>query len=92
MTVQAAIAFATFLLENNHVLTLDERLDDLTHYLCAFNCGSAHLYSAFGVNQKNFVKFYCVALVHLGEVMNIQLPAGLGVELLSLNFYNCVHL
>lgn len=92
MTVETAIAFATFFLENDYVFTLYEGINNLAYYLCTFYCGCTYGYVTVSVNEKNLVKFYCVAFVHLGEVMNIQLLASLGAELLSLDFYNCVHL
>ncbi len=92
MAVEAAIAFATFFLENDHVFTLNEGINHLANNLGALNGGSPNGYSTFGVNQQNLVELYCVAFVHIGDVMNIQLLACFGAELLSLDFYNCVHL
>ena len=92
MTVETAIAFATFFLENDHMFTLYKGINYLTHYLSAFYCRSTYLNCAFSVNEKNLLKFYCCAFFHISDVVNIQLLASFGAELLSLNFYNCVHL
>ena len=92
MAIETAIAFATFFLENNHVFTFHEGINYLANYLCALNGGSTYGYITFSVNEQNLVKFYLVAFVHISDVMNIQFLASLGAELLSLDFYNCVHL
>ncbi len=92
MTIETAIAFATFLLENDYVLTLNEGINHLANNLSTLYGGGTYGYVTIGVNQQNLVELYCVAFVHIGDVMNIQLLASLGAELLSLDFYNCVHL
>ncbi len=73
MTVQTAIAFATFLLENDDVFTFHEGSLYLANNLCTFDGRCANLNGTVGIYE-------------------IQLLAGLDTELLSLNFYNCVHL
>ena len=92
MTVKTAIAFATFFLENDHVFTFYEFFCYLANYFCTFYGGCTYLHSAIGVNQQHFAEFYSVAFLCIGDVMNKQVLAGFGFELLSLNFYNCVHL
>jgi len=92
MTVETAITFTTFFLENDYVFTLYEGIYYLAYYLCTFYGGCTYGNSTVCVNEKNLVKFYGCAFAHLSEVMNIQLLACLGAELLSLDFYNCVHL
>ena len=72
MTVQTAIAFATFLLEDDHVFTFHEGSLYLANNLCTFDGRCANLNGTVGIYE--------------------QLLALLGTELLSLNFYNCVHL
>ncbi len=75
MTVQTAIAFATFLLENDNVFTFHEGSLYLANNLCTFDGRCANLNGTVGIYE-----------------VDIQLLALLGTELLSLNFYNCVHL
>lgn len=92
MTVFTAIPFATFLLENDDFVALYKGNEYFTHYFCAFYCGSAHLNGAIGVSEENAVKFYFVSFFGVfAEIMNIQELVGLCLELLSLDFYNCVH-
>lgn len=92
MAVKTAIAFATFFLENNHVLTLYEFFFYLANYLCAFYGGRTYLNSAFCVNEQHFVELYFFAFLCVGDVVNEQVLTSFSLELLSLNFYNCVHL
>ena len=93
MTVQTAIAFATLLLEDNHVFTFHEGSLYLANNLCTFDGRCANLNGTVGIYEQDAVKLYCVTFFALvAEIVDIQLLASLGTELLSLNFYNCVHL
>ena len=93
MTVQAAIAFATFLLENDNVFTFYEGSLYLANNLCTFDGRCANLNGTVGIHEQDAVKLYRVAFLALvTEIVDIQLLAGLDTELLSLNLYNCVHL
>ena len=93
MTVQTAIAFATLLLEDNHVFTFHEGSLYLANNLCTFDGRCANLNGTVGIHEQDAVKLYRVTFLALvAEIVNIQLLALLGAELLSLNFYNCVHL
>ena len=93
MTVQAAIAFATFLLENDNVFTFHEGSLYLANNLCTFDGRCANLNGTVGIHEQDAVELYRVTFLALvAEIVDIQLLALLGTELLSLNFYNCVHL
>ena len=93
MTVQTAIAFATFLLENDDVFTFHEGSLYLANNLCTFDGRCANLNGTVGIHEQDAVKLYRVAFLALvAEIMDIQLLAGLDTELLSLNLYNSVHL
>ena len=93
MTVQAAIAFATLLLEDNHVFTFHEGSLNLANNLCTFDGRCANLNGTVGIHEQDAVKLYRVTFLALvAEIVDIQLLASLGTELLSLNLYNCVHL
>lgn len=93
MTVFATIAFAAFFLENDNLVTLHEGGEHFTHYFGTFHCGSTHFHSAVGFSEEHAVKFHLVSFFGgIAEIMNIQELVGFGLELLSLNFYNCVHL
>lgn len=93
MAIQATIAFATLLLEDDHVFTFHEGSLNLANNLCTFDGRCANLYGTVGIYEQNAVKLHRVAFLALvAEIVDIQLLALLGTELLSLNFYNCVHL
>ncbi len=93
MTVETAIAFATFLFENDDVFTFHEGSLYLANNLCTFDGRCANLYGTVGIHEQDTVKLYRVTFLALvAEIVDIQLLAVLGTELLSLNFYNCVHL
>lgn len=92
MSVQTAIAFATFLLENNHVFTFHEGCLYLANNFGTFDGRCAHCNSTVGIHEEDLGKFHGFTLLLLAaEIVNKQILAGLGAELLSLNFYNCVH-
>ena len=56
MAVFATVAFAAFLLEDNHLLTLHEGKEHLTVYFRTFNGRCADLYVAVGIQKKHFAK------------------------------------
>ena len=94
MAVFAAIAFATFFLENDHFVTFFEVLEYLANYFGAFDYGSTY-FNCFviGLSEENTVEFNGVTFFgSFAEIVNIQELAGFSLELLSLNFYDCVHL
>ena len=92
VTVQATITFSSLLLEDNYVLTFHEGSLYLANYLCTFYGRCTNFHVTVGVNEKNIAELYSVALFHLvAEEMNIQEFAGFGLELLSIDFSNCVH-
>ena len=93
MAVLAAIAFAALLLEDDHFVALYKRSENLADYLCPLEGGCANLYFVVGLSEENTVEFNCVAFFCLlTEIENIQELFSFSFELLSLNFYNCVHL
>ena len=92
MSVFTAIAFATFFLENDHFLTLHEGNENFAVYFGTFNGRCTNSYVAVGFEKKYFVERDSVSLFYfIAEVVNIQILAFFGLELLSLDFYNCVH-
>ena len=92
MAVFAAIAFATFLFENDHFVTFHEGGGHLAYYFGAFYGGSAYLYLAVGVNEENAVEFHGLTFLNFfAKVVNIQEAVLFCLELLALNFYDNVH-
>ena len=92
MAVFATIAFATFFLENDHFVTFNESFKNLAYNFSTLYNGSAYLYSTIGFSEEHTVKFNCVTYFFgITEIMNIQELVSFSFELLSLDFYNCVH-
>lgn len=93
MTVLATVVVATFLLENDNFIAFYEGTLYLANNFCPFYGGRAYFNGTVGVNEENAVEFYGLALFFLvAEIVYIQELACFGFKLLSLNFYNCVHL
>ena len=93
VAVLAAVAFATFLLEDDNLIALYEGTFHLANDFCPFYGGRAYFNGTVGVNEEDFVKLYGLALFLLvAEIVDIQEFAGFGLELLSLDFYDSVHL
>ena len=91
MTVALARVLATLHLEDNHLVALNERVNNFTNYLCSIYGGSTNLYCAVSIYEQHFLKFNSLASLGILNVVDEELLALLGLELLTLNFYNCVH-
>ena len=92
MAVLYAVTFATFLLENNHFVTLYERLCHFAYYLCTFYGRRSDFYVTVGIRKKHAVELYFVALFYLfAEIVYIQELVLFCFELLSLDLYNYKH-
>ncbi len=93
MAVLATIAFATFFLEDDYLLALYKRLENLANHLGTLYGGGTYFYCVVGFSEEHTVKFYCVTFfVSIAEIVNIQELLRLCLELLSLDFYDSVHL
>ena len=91
MTVQLAVTFSSLLVENEHLVALYQRRYHFANYLCAVYRRQAYGYVSVFVYQKNFLKFYCRTSFCVLDVVNEQLLASFCLELLAVDFYNCVH-
>ena len=92
MTSQFAIAFATTLVENKHLVTLDEWNNYFKHHFGTFHSRSTYCYFTVVVNQQHFLNLNSCAGLHILHVVNVELLALFNLELLTLNFCNYVHL
>ena len=93
MAVQTTITFAALFLEDKHLVTFYERLENLAAHFGALYCGHTDFNITVGIEKENFLKLYCISGLHLvAKVMNIQILALFSFELLSLNFYDNVYL
>ena len=90
MTVAFTITFSSFLLEDDYTFAFEMR-EDFANDLCTFYGGSTNFYGSVVVNQQHFVKLDSSTLLSV-QTVNIESLAGFGFELLSLDFYNYVHL
>ena len=73
MAVFAAIAFTSFLLEDDYFVTFYERGCHFANYFCTFYGRCAYLNGTVGVYEENAVKLYCVTFfLVIAEIVNIQ--------------------
>ena len=92
MTVQLAVTFSSLLVEYENLVTLYQFGYYFANNFCAFHYGSTYGYVTVVVYQKNLVKFYCRTGFCFLHVVYEQLFASFCFELLTVDFYNCVHL
>ncbi len=90
VTVAFTITFSSFLLEDDDAFAFEMR-EDFANDLCTFYGGSTNFYGSVVVDQQYFVKLDSSTLLSV-QTVNIESLAGFGFELLSLDFYNYVHL
>ena len=93
MTVLATVALAALLLEDDYLLALYEGLENLANHLGSIDGRSTNLNCVVGFGEEYTVKLDCVTFfVLVTEIVNIQELLRLCLELLSLDFYDSVHL
>ena len=93
MAVETTVVVAAFLLEDNHLVAFYEWTFYLANYFGSLYGGCAYLNGTVGVYEQNAVEYNLFALFFLvAEIVYIQELSGFCLELLSLDFYNCVHL
>lgn len=90
MTILFVVAFSAFFLEDNHLVTFEVG-ENFTNNFGTFNSGFTHFDLTIGVDQQYFFKFHHSATFGF-QAVNIQPHASFGLELLSCDFYDCVHL
>ncbi len=91
MTILLTIVLATLHLENDDLVTLYKRVHNLYYYLGTFYSWCAHCDSALFVYEEHFVKLNGLTSLYILDVVNEELLALGHLELLTVNFYNCVH-
>ena len=92
MTVQLLVTFSSLLVEYQHFLAFYEVRNYFAYHFCTFYGRRTYFYSTVVVYQQNFVKFNSCAVFCILNVLNKQLFAFFSFELLTVNFYNYVHL
>lgn len=91
VTVQLLVTFSSLLVEYQHFVTLYQVRNDFANDFCAFDGGSTYSDGSVVVCQQHFVKFNSCTVFSVLDVLNEQLLAFFGFELLTVNFYNYVH-
>ena len=91
MTIALAGILAALHLEDNHLVALHERVHNFTYYFCTLYGGGTNLYCTVSIYEQYLVKFNSLAFFHILDMVDKKLLALLGLELLTLNLYNCVH-
>lgn len=92
MTVQFTIPFSSFLVENQYLVTFYQRRQYFAYHFGPFYRGSTYFHFATVVYQQYFFKLNNSATLCALDVMNEQFLSFFYLELLSINFYNYVHL
>ena len=91
VSVLLAIVLAALHLEDDDLVALHEWFHYFYYNFCTLYGGCANLDSAVSIYEQHFVKFNSLACLYILDVMYEELLALLGLELLTLDFYNCVH-
>ena len=91
MTVQLTVTFSSLLVEYENLLALNELALYLSYYLSTLYNGSTYGDSTIFLYQEYLLEFNRCTILNVLNVVNKQLLTSLGLELLSVNFYNCVH-
>ena len=84
-------ALATDLVEHLDLLTAKFYLRDFEDNLCTLDSGGADGDDTIVVDEEHTVAHYLIANLCACDVQHTDLLIGLDVELLALNFNNCVH-
>ena len=90
VTCQFLIAFAAFLLENEHLLSFTAVIEDSSLHNCSFDIRRTDFYISVGIDKEHFAELYCRAFFS-GKAIHKNFHASLYLKLLACNVYNCVH-
>ena len=91
MAIELAVALTTLLVEDEHLVALDQRREDLTHDLGTSYSGGTYSHGTILIDEEYLVKLYRCATLSALDVMDKQATTLLYIELLSLNVYDDVH-
>jgi len=91
MATELAIALAAALVEYQYLVALYQWAYYFGHNLCASNGGGAYGDCAV-VNEKHLLEFNSLVGLYILDVVHEELLAFFNLELLTLHFYDCVHL
>lgn len=91
MTILFAIVLATFHLEDDDLIALHEWCYHLSNYFCTTDSRRANCDCSVVIDQQNLVKLNSLAFFGIFQAVDIELFALFSLELLTVNFYDCVH-
>ena len=91
MAVALARILAALHLEDNHLVTFNEWVHNFTYNFCSLYGGGTYLHCTVSTYEQYFLKFNSISSFYILNVVNKNFLALLNLELLTLNFYNCVH-
>ena len=91
MAVQLAVALATLLVEDEHLVTLYQGRNYLSNNLGALDFGSTYGDGTVVVYQQHSLKLNSLAGLGTINVVYEKLLTGFRAELLTVNLYDCVH-
>ena len=91
MTLLLAVVLATLHLEDDDLVALYQGVDNLYYYFGALYGRSTHSHCTVVVDEQHPVKLNSLAGFCILHVVDEELLAFLSLELLTVNFYNCVH-
>ena len=91
VSVLLTIVLAALHLEDDYLVTLYQRVHNFNYYLCSTYSRGTNCDSSVVVNEQNLVKFNSLTSLSIFQAIDEELLALLNFELLTVNFYNCVH-
>ena len=91
MSIQFAITFATFLVENKNLLTAALVVEHFANHFSALYLRSTNFYFALIVEEQNVLKLDRCTLLKVSDAVHEQFLASFYFKLLAFHFYNCVH-
>ena len=91
MAVACTAILAALHLEDDDLVTLYEWVHYFYYYFRTLYCRCTDCHCAVFVNEQNLVEFNSLASFYILDVMYEELLALLCLELLTVNFYDCVH-
>lgn len=91
VAVLLAAVLAPLHLENYYFVAFYQWINHFGHYLCATYCGRSYSDGSVVVQQQNLVKLNRLAFLRVTYVIDKELLALFSLELLTVDFYNCVH-
>ena len=91
MTLQVTLALSALLVEHEDLFALYEVTLYFSNNLCACNGGSTDGDVAFILYEQHLLELNGLTVFAVLNVMHEQLLASFCLELLSVDFYDCVH-